>query len=139
MTKPSLYGLILAGGQSRRMGRDKALLQQSGRSQLAHLHSILEPLTDGVFVSTRAEQQQEAERRRFRQIVDRYTGIGPVAGILSAMDEHTDSDWLVVACDLPNVDAPTVEYLIANASGNRPFTAYRSTRDDLPGTTVCNV
>jgi molybdopterin-guanine dinucleotide biosynthesis protein A len=130
-TKP-IYGLVLAGGESRRMGRDKALLSRDGTSQLAHVAALLEKVTDRVFVSTRSEQQGEAERSRFAQIVDRYKDIGPIAGILSAMDEYPEVDWLVVACDLPNIDVATLRYLLENRSAEQPFTAFRSSHDGLP-------
>ena len=127
-----LYGLVLAGGKSRRMGRDKAGLLRGGQSQLAHVVSVLDPLAERVFVSTSADQQDEKERSRFDQIVDRYQDMGPVAGILSAMDGYPDVDWLVVACDLPNIDASTLSYLLQHRSPDRPFSAYRSSHDGLP-------
>jgi molybdopterin-guanine dinucleotide biosynthesis protein A len=126
------YGLVLAGGKSRRMGEDKALLVHDGISQLEHIAALLQPLTDKVFVSTRAEQQDERIRRRFEQIVDQFDDIGPIAGILSAVKEYPDVDWLVVACDLPNVDEETIRFLLTNRSVEQPFTAFRSSHDDLP-------
>ena len=132
MADNKLYGLILAGGRSRRMGQDKALLKRDGRSQLASLVDLLESMVQRVFVSTRSDQREEAERRQFAQIIDRYSDMGPVAGVLSAMDDHPGADWLVVACDLPNVDEDTIRYLIDNRSEEKPFTAYRSSHDDLP-------
>jgi len=127
-----VYGLLLAGGESRRMGSDKALLVRDGKSQLEHAAMLLGDVCDRVFVSARQDQQDEPERRRFEQIVDRYQDIGPVAGILSAMEEHPQVDWLVVACDLPNVDSQTLNFLLEHRSPNQPFTAFRSSHDDLP-------
>ena len=132
MTTRAVYGLLLAGGESRRMGSDKALLMRNGKSQLDHVAALLGDACDRVFVSTRQDQQAEPERRRFHQIIDRYEGIGPVAGILSAMDEHPEVDWLVVACDLPNIDLQTLNYLLEHRSPDRPFTAFRSSYDGLP-------
>jgi molybdopterin-guanine dinucleotide biosynthesis protein A len=123
---------VLAGGDSKRMGQDKALLVRDGTSQLAHVTGLLGKVTDRVFVSTRREQRDETERSRFTQIIDRCDGIGPVAGILSAMEEHPEADWLVVACDLPNIDEPTLRYLLDNRSKEQPFTAFRSSHDDMP-------
>lgn len=128
----SLFGLVLAGGESRRMGRDKALLRHGGQSQLASAVELLQETLPQVFVSTRADQQHEAERSRFRQIIDRYHDLGPVAGILSAMEEYPQADWLVVACDLPNLDAPTIAHLIERRSTDKPFSAYISSYDGLP-------
>ena len=141
-----LYGLVLAGGASRRMGRDKALLRQrDGQSQIGYLVALLQPLLERVFVSVRQGQSEEAERRRYAQIIDRHDGIGPLAGILSAMDSYPDADWLVVACDLPNVDATTIRLLLEqrskqhaqrdaanDATNAAPFIAYHSSHDDLP-------
>lgn len=128
----NLNGLVLAGGRSRRMGRDKALLDRGGRNQLEHAFALLDSVTSASFVSTRRDQSDDPVRQRFPCIVDRYDNMGPVAGILSAMDEHPDADWLVIACDLPNLDATTLEYLVENAASDKPFTAYRSSHDGLP-------
>lgn len=130
-TRP-VYGLVLAGGESRRMGHDKALLMRNGESQLAYLTTLLQPLTEQVFVSTRRAQQDDDERSRFEQIYDRYENIGPIAGILSALEEYPDVDWLVVACDLPNIDEWTLGYLLENRATDQPFTAFRSSYDGLP-------
>ena len=129
--KPT-FGLVLAGGESRRMGQDKALLKRAGQSQLAHIVAILERAVDEVFVSTRRDQQDDAERSRYRQVVDRFDGIGPVAGILSALQEHPEADWLIVACDLPNIDVETLQFLLDNAAPDRPLAAYKSSYDGLP-------
>jgi molybdopterin-guanine dinucleotide biosynthesis protein A len=132
MAAREVYGLVLAGGQSRRMGRDKALLLRDGQSQLAHMVSLLDAVVDRVFVSARSEQTGDAERSRFELIVDRYDDMGPIAGILSALQEYPEVDWLVVACDLPNIDDSTLRYLLDNVSDNQPFTAFRSSHDGLP-------
>ena len=94
MSRTPVYGLVLAGGQSRRMGTDKALLEHGGRSQLAHVVELLEAEVDRVFVSARPDQQDEPERSRYELIVDRYEDMGPLAGILSAMEAYPDADWL---------------------------------------------
>ncbi len=132
MTGNPVYGLVLAGGESRRMGQDKALLVRDGHSQLAHIAALLDRVTERVFVSTRGGQQDDPERSRFAQIVDRYENIGPIAGILSALEEHPAADWLVVACDLPNIDESTLRLLLDNRPEAELFTAFRSSHDGLP-------
>lgn len=131
-TNNAVYGLVLAGGQSRRMGRDKALLAHGAESQLAYVVHLLEGLVDRVFISARDDQKHETERARFELILDQYQDVGPVAGILSAMDRYPDVDWLILACDLPNVDSRTVSRLLEERSAEKPFSAYRSSHDGLP-------
>lgn len=129
-TEP-VYGLVLSGGKSRRMGRDKALLEFAGETQLGRAVRLLERHVERVFVSVRADQADDPERRRFEQVVDRYTDIGPAAGILSALETHPRVAWLVLACDLPNVDDDTIATLLRSRS-EQPFTAFRSSHDGLP-------
>lgn len=132
MSEAPVYGLVLTGGKSRRMGTDKALLEHDGRSQLAHVAAVLEAAVERVFVSARQDQQDEPERSRYELVFDRYDDMGPLAGILSAMDEYPDADWLVVACDLPNITDRTLAHLVASCSTEHPFTAYISSHDGLP-------
>lgn len=131
MTDP-VYGLVLTGGKSRRMGSDKALLVRDGESQLSRAVSLLQRHVAEVFVSARQDQAEDRERSRYSIIVDRYDDIGPVAGILSAMEFRPDATWLVLACDLPNVDDETIATLIRAHTAESPFTAYKSSRDGLP-------
>ena len=127
-----VYGVVLAGGRSKRMGHDKALLRVDGETQLSRAVHLLELFVDCVFVSVRIDQQDEPERSKFKQIVDRYLEFGPLAGILSAIEEHPDVGWLMLACDLPNVEELTLQHLLDNKSSAHPFTAYKSSFDGLP-------
>lgn len=131
-TTEPVWGLVLAGGRSRRMGRDKALLRRGGATQLERAVDLLGRHTARVFISTRADQSEDRERRRFPQIVDRHTDIGPVAGILSALEEHPEVSWLVLACDLPNIDDATLAFLLEHRAKDQPFTAFASSHDGLP-------
>jgi molybdopterin-guanine dinucleotide biosynthesis protein A len=128
----SIWGLVLAGGNSRRMGKDKASLTLNGETQLSRAVRLLQSHTDQVFVSTSKEQQSDPLRQSFETIVDAYENMGPLAGILSAMDKNPSVSWLVLACDLPAIDDQTISYLLQNASPNHPATAFRSIHDNLP-------
>ena len=114
------------------MGRDKALLERDGQSQLAYIVGLLSGSLERVFVSTRPDQKNDTERSQYEQIVDRYDDLGPVAGILSALQEFPEGDWLVVACDLPNINEQTITQLLQARGGEQPFTAYISSHDGLP-------
>jgi len=129
---PTLYGLVLAGGRSKRMRRDKAALEFHGRRQLEWAVASLEPFVERTFVSVRADQADDPMRARFARIVDRHTDIGPIAGITAAQQQHPDVAWLVLACDLPLLDTVTLEHLLKARQPQRQATAYRSSHDGLP-------
>jgi molybdopterin-guanine dinucleotide biosynthesis protein A len=127
-----LYGLVLAGGRSSRMGRDKAALEYHGRAQLQRAHDLLEKLVTRTFISVRADQTADPLRARFAQIVDAGDVEGPAAGISAAQKVHPEAAWLVLACDLPWLDIATLQLLIARRDPTRMATAFRSRHDGLP-------
>jgi molybdenum cofactor guanylyltransferase len=127
-----LYGLLLAGGRSRRMGRDKAALAAAGRSQLERAMALLAPHVERAFVSVRADQRSDPLRAGFPQIVDRHENLGPIAGLLAAQAQYPGHAWLVLACDLPLLDAATLTHLLRHRAAAREASAYRSSRDGLP-------
>lgn len=131
MTAP-LYGLVLAGGRSTRMGRDKAALEYHGRAQLERAFTLVEKLVARAFVSVRPDQKDDPLRARFAQIVDDGDLAGPAAGISAAQKAHPDAAWLVLACDLPWLDIATLQHLIARRDPARMATAFRSSHDGLP-------
>jgi molybdopterin-guanine dinucleotide biosynthesis protein A len=128
----SVYGLVLAGGRSTRMQRDKAVLEYGGKPQLLAAWELVAAVTERAFVSVRADQRDEPLRAALPQIVDQVAAEGPIAGILSALDLHPDHAWLVVACDLPHLDRATLERLLAERDTTQLATAYRSAWDGLP-------
>jgi molybdopterin-guanine dinucleotide biosynthesis protein A len=127
-----IYGLVLAGGKSTRMQRDKAALSYHGRTQLDWAMELIRPFVARAFVSVRPDQRQDPVRAKYLQIVDTHENLGPIAGILAAQAAHPDVAWLVVACDLPFLDAATVKHLIWARQSERIATAYRSSHDGLP-------
>lgn len=129
---PPLYGLVLAGGRSTRMQRDKAALEYAGSSQLERAAELLTPLVERVFVSVRSDQTGDPLRARFAQIVDSGEVEGPIAGIIAAQSRFPDAAWLVLACDLPLLDPRTLEHLLRSRQPDRQATAYRSSHDGLP-------
>lgn len=132
-TPSRLFGLVLAGGRSQRMQRDKAALQyRPGETQLDAAMRLLSSRVEQAFVSVRADQRDDPTRARYPAIVDRGDVEGPIAGISAALAGHPDAAWLVLACDLPFLDETTLDYLIAHRDREADATAFRSTRDGLP-------
>lgn len=127
-----LFGLVLAGGASTRMQRDKAAIEYHGQSQLHWTFRLLSHVCAATFVSVRPDQREEPTRAGLPQIVDRLPGIGPIAGISAALQAHPKAAWLVVACDLPFLNEQTLRHLIAQRDPHKLATVYRSSHDNLP-------
>jgi molybdopterin-guanine dinucleotide biosynthesis protein A len=132
MSAPELYGLVLTGGRSRRMQRDKAGLEYAGKSQLVRAMELLTPLVTRCFVSVRAEQLHDPQRAAYDTIADVKPDLGPISGIHAALHAYPDHAWLILACDLPFLDRATLQYLIAHRASTRIATAYRSSFDAQP-------
>ena len=136
MSALALHGLILAGGSSTRMHRDKAALEYQGRSQLDRAFELASRHAAKVFVSVRADQTLDPTRAQRPMIVDSVAGEGPIVGIRSALAAHPQVAWLVLACDLPFLSDAAIEYLVRerNSAGSAAgfATAYKSAHDGLP-------
>ncbi len=120
-----LYGLILAGGRSSRMGNDKALIEYHSENQLLHTAALLRPQCQEVFVSCREEQAETYRHFGIPIITDSYLGIGPMGGLLSAQQAWPDTAWVVAACDLPFLDEVIVHQLCSERHPMRFATAFR--------------
>jgi molybdenum cofactor guanylyltransferase len=130
-SQTSLNGLVLAGGKSIRMGEDKALLKWHGREQMYHLADMLKEFCSEVFISCRAEQSNCIDKK-YKIITDEVENAGPLMAIISAFHESKDCAWLVVACDLPLLDAKTIDYLIQHRDETSIATTFQSPYDNLP-------
>jgi molybdopterin-guanine dinucleotide biosynthesis protein A len=129
---PALHGLVLTGGASTRMGKDKALLDRQGEPQLLATFRLLSQHVQSCFVSLRRDQREESIRAGLPGIFDETDGIGPAAGLLAAHGAYPDVAWLVLACDLPRLQSSTLLGLIRARDGRHAAIAYRSAVDDLP-------
>ena len=127
-----VYGLVLTGGKSSRMRRDKAALTYHGRTQLDWAMSFLQPYVERAFVSVRADQADDPIRAKYARIVDTLENKGPIAGIAAAQAQYPGIAWLVLACDLPFLDENTLKTLLAARDPKRTATAFRSSHDGLP-------
>ena len=107
-----LTAFILAGGQSRRMGQDKAFLELGGRTLLDHALA----LANAVSPAVRIVAPQEKFLTIARTIEDVFPDRGPLGGIHAALRCTATELNLVLAVDLPFVEADFLTYMITQAS-----------------------
>lgn len=134
-----LNGLVLAGGQSRRMKKDKSLLEYHGKKQTEFCYGLLKPFCAQVFLSNRQDQSDLEGHRGLPQLHDMFTGIGPLGGILTALKTYPDAAWLVLACDLPFVGKGVLERLVQRRNPFKTATAYESAKDNGQPEPLCAI
>lgn len=104
-----LAGYVLAGGASRRMGRDKALLEKDGELLLVRIAKALGEVCETVRVLAPAGRY---EGLGYTVLPDLRPGNGPLGGIETALSDCATEWALMVACDLPYVDADWLRTLV---------------------------
>lgn len=109
---PDISGFVLAGGESRRMGRDKALLPIAGQTMLERTAALLEPLVSGVTVLGSPDKYGNLG---WQVLPDAVPNRGPLAALVTGL-RSTTTDWnLFLTCDLPFMEASFLEFLLASA------------------------
>lgn len=127
---PPLNGLVLAGGQSSRMQKDKGNLHYHGVNQRKYLYDLLSKHCEKVHISCNAEQA--AQMNDLPVIQDSFLHLGPMGGILSALQNNPNTAWLTLACDLPFLSEKTIEYLIKNRNPSKIATAFLDPQGEFP-------
>jgi len=106
-----VWGCILIGGKSSRMGQPKHLITDDyGRTWLEHSVDILKPFVDGMVLS--GSGSFPASLAGISRLEDIPGVVGPLTGILSAVRWKPQVSWLIIACDMPYVSAEAVEWLL---------------------------
>jgi molybdopterin-guanine dinucleotide biosynthesis protein A len=126
-----LMGVILCGGESRRMGRDKGLLHRGGVPWVLHMADKLISFHLPVIFSVNASQADvyAAQFPGIRLVVDSgdIRAGGPLKGLLSVQRQYPDKDLLLLACDMVDMDRVTIGQLLEayRAGGDYECYAYR--------------
>ncbi len=108
---PKLVSIaILAGGQSKRMGRDKAFLEVGGVPTIERIIAQVQPLTNDLFISTNFPEKYKP--LGLRTVTDIYPHKATLGGIYSAIEAAYHYHVLIVACDMPFLNSALLGYLI---------------------------
>ncbi len=108
MSTQGWAGVVLAGGKSSRMGRDKALVESDGRTLLANAVGLLRPHVEELLIIGDPTMHQGTGPL---VLADDTPGLGPLGGILTALRYAWNDRLIVLACDMPNVNSALFERL----------------------------
>jgi len=112
---PDVSVAILAGGRSRRMGRDKAFLPVGGRPVIERVIERIAPLSDDLILITNEPVPYRYLGQRL--VGDVAPGKGSLGGIYTALHAAHYDHCLVVACDMPFLNPDLLRYLIGLVPG----------------------
>jgi molybdopterin-guanine dinucleotide biosynthesis protein A len=105
----NITGVIMAGGKSSRMGKDKGLLLFRGNPLVQYAIDLLKPFCSGLFISTANEAYAQFG---IPLVKDDIPDCGPMGGIYSALKASNTNYIFVLACDMPFVSSITIQTLL---------------------------
>jgi len=135
-TVPKLKGLVLTGGKSSRMGKDKAYLDYHGKPQKEYVKEVLNSQDIEVYYSVgyTAESSVNSGSMQYlaNEIPDEFLGMGPFGGICSAFKKDPNSAWFVIATDVPFVDHKLIQFIIENRDSSKVATTVKGKGKQFP-------
>lgn len=109
--RKNVTGIILAGGKSSRMGKDKGTLLLDNVMFTQHIINNLMPFVDEIIIVSNDKNYDQFDCKR---IPDNVTNYGPVAGVYTGLKASKTDYNIVISCDSPKVDMdvlnPLLEY-----------------------------
>lgn len=113
MKDKKFSGILLAGGKSKRMGKDKAFINYLGKELYRYPLEILEHFCDDIIISSSNQKFLETGHKI---CPDEITGLGPMGGIYTCLKESQHEYSIVLGCDTPMINHQVIRELIANIS-----------------------
>lgn len=108
-------GIILAGGKSSRMGRNKALLDFGGRSIIEHTADLFKSIFPEVILVTNTPE--EYANLGIKTVTDIFPGKGSLGGIYTGLFHSSHDYSFIASCDMPFLRRELIEFLISLKDG----------------------
>ena len=115
---PRISSVILAGGESRRLGIDKALLELDGQPLLSRVVQKLALLSDDLIVVSNSPEDYAHLALGVRFVPDERSGEGALMGVYSGLKAARHGSALTVACDMPFLSMSLLRYMVDKMAGH---------------------
>lgn len=110
-SKKTITGIVLAGGKSRRMSTDKALLLFKGKPFLSHVIEALMPMADEILIVSDNKKHGEFN---FKRVSDTMIDAGPLSGLHAGLKHSNTELNIILSCDVPLIQTSVLEIILAN-------------------------
>jgi len=133
--KRNITGIILAGGESSRMGTDKGTLVLKEKTFIQHIIDAIKPLVSDIIIVSDNPNHDEFEIVRIEDVIK---SAGPLAGLYSGL-QYSKTDYnLVVSCDVPLITSKVLQQLIENYEEGLDVIQLESQQKTMPLTALYN-
>lgn len=114
-----ISAIVLAGGRSQRLGREKATETINGQSLIKRVITSLSFLNSDIIIVSGSDKAALglSGYPRLRVVADAYSGKGPLVGIYSGLTASASAYNLAVACDMPFLSRELLTYLLKERAG----------------------
>ncbi|PLX01611.1 MAG: molybdenum cofactor guanylyltransferase [Marinilabiliales bacterium] len=116
-------GIILAGGYSSRMGKDKGLIKYQGKHLINYSVKVFRQFCDEIIISSNSKNYDFLP---YKIVKDKVPTQGPLAGIYSCMLESSNDINLILPCDTPNVKKELFDYILQNVQNYETVVPYET-------------
>jgi molybdopterin-guanine dinucleotide biosynthesis protein A len=126
-----LNGIILAGGESSRMGSDKSVIDFHGKPQREYVFDLLSEFCDEVHLSCK-DKDIKTIPQGLHPLADKFDFKSPLNGIMSAFSQNPHTAWLSVPVDMPNIDRKIISFLLEHRNINKVATCFYDSDGQFP-------
>ncbi len=130
MLKDKLTGIILAGGKSRRMGKDKGFIKIHDKTFVEHIIEALSPLVHEILIIS--EDRLYDSLKSVKRIPDEIKNAGPLAGIYTGLLHSKTNYSFVLSCDIPLINVETLKKMVSQIKPSKDVIQLSSNGQLMP-------
>ena len=115
MSNEHLSGIILAGGMSRRLGRNKAIENIANKPLLSIVCDAIKPFVNELIIVVNNKQRQKelSFLKNTKFTIDKYNNSGSLGGIYTGLLKANNEKAIIVACDMPFISPSIISLMIS--------------------------
>ena len=109
-----LTGIILSGGKSSRMGKDKGFVELNNKPLISYSIKVLSPICNQIIIGANSDNYKHFG---YPVIGDEIKDIGPIGGIYSCLRSSKTNNNFILSCDMPLISAELIKYILSQREG----------------------
>ena len=129
MKKESITGIILAGGKSSRMGKDKGFIELKGKTFMSCIIKAIKPVVSDIIIVSSNSDYDVFKQKRAEDILK---DSGPLAGLYTGLFHSETENNIVLSCDVPLINTLVLQELINEFDAETEAVQIESKGETMP-------